>query len=273
MRDAAAVYRTIDTLDRYTRDGTFLYRWEAMDAGVLTPLLLWVFAWEHEELAPERRMRLLVALESYLVRRMINRMTTKQYNRMFLDALRELIDAGPLAADDVLIEFLARQTAESQVWPSDVVFRQAFLDLPVYTLLTRGRVRVVLEALEDDMRGPKTEDEFVTRGKLTVEHVMPQAWALHWPLPAGVEPVRAELDRNRLLQTFGNLTLATSSLNSTMSNHSWADKRKHLDENSVLLLNKWILSQAPEAAGWSEEDIRARSEALFDRALRIWPRP
>ncbi|MGH3479357.1 MAG: DUF262 domain-containing protein [Nocardioidaceae bacterium] len=273
MRVAAAVYRTIDTLDRYTRDGTFLYRWEAMDAGVLTPLLLWVFAWEPEELAPERRTRLLVALESYLVRRMINRMTTKQYNRMFLDALRELINAGPLTADDVLIEFLARQTAESQVWPSDAVFRQAFLDLPVYTLLTRGRVRVVLDALEDDMRGPKTEDEFVTRGKLTVEHVMPQAWSLHWPLPAGVEPVRAELDRNRLIQTFGNLTLATSSLNSTMSNHSWADKHKHLDANSVLLLNKWILRYAPQAAGWGEDDIRARSEALFERAVRIWPRP
>jgi hypothetical protein len=81
------------------------------------------------------------------------------------------------------------------------------------------------------------------------------------------------LDRNRLLQTFGNLTLATSSLNSTMSNHSWADKRRHLDANSVLLLNKWILGHTPEAAGWHEDDIRARSEALFEQAVRIWPRP
>jgi hypothetical protein len=273
MRDAAAVYRRIDGLDRYTRDGTFLYRWEAMDAGVLTPLLLWVFAWEPDELAPERRTQLLVALESYLVRRMVNRMTTKQYNRLFLDALGTLIDAGPRTADEVLIDFLARQTADSQLWPNDDLLRQAFLDLPVYSLLTRSRVRIVLEALEDAHRGPKSEDEFVTRDKLTVEHVMPQAWALHWPLPQGVEPIRAELDRNRLLQTFGNLTLATSSLNSTMSNHSWSDKRRHLTDNSVLHLNKWILGHATEAAAWDEQSIRSRGEDLYERAVRIWPRP
>lgn len=72
---------------------------------------------------------------------------------------------------------------------------------------------------------------------------MPQSWSGQWPLPTGNEPLRAELDRNRLIHTIGNLTLATSSLNSTMSNHSWEDKREHLAENSVLHLNKRILSR------------------------------
>jgi hypothetical protein len=89
----------------------------------------------------------------------------------------------------------------------------------------------------------------------------------------GVDSVQGELDRNRLLQTFGNLTLATTSLNSTMSNHSWTEKRKHLDANSVLLLNKWVLSRASETAGSGEDNIRARSGSLFERAVRIWPRP
>jgi hypothetical protein len=273
LRDGATVFREMNHFDPYTRDGTFLYRWEVMDAGVLTPLLMWIFSWDAEELEAERRTRMLEALESYLVRRMVNRMTGKQYNRLFLDALKVLVPAGPAKADDVLIDFLAGQTAESQIWPDDALFRQAFLDLPVYSLLSRGRVRMVLEALEDDLRSPKTEDQFVTRGSLTVEHVLPQSWTQHWALPAGVEPIRAELDRNRLLHTFGNLTLATSSLNTSLSNHSWDDKRAHLQAHSILHLTKAILDRAAPAGGWGEELIRERGEQLFKRAVEVWPRP
>jgi len=204
---------------------------------------------------------------------MINRMTTKQYNRLFLEALKELIEGGPERADENLTTFLARQTADSTAWPTDDALRTAFLDLPVYRLLTRARIRVVLEALEDDHRGPRSEDEFVSRGKLTVEHVMPQAWKSHWPLPDQVDPLLGEIDRDRLIHTFGNLTLATISLNTTMSNHAWEAKRDHLEDNSVLHLNRCILNQAREAGVWEEASIRQRGEALYKRAVKIWPRP
>jgi hypothetical protein len=200
-------------------------------------------------------------------------MSTKQYNRLFLDALRALITAGPETADEALITFLSSQRAESQFWPDDASLRQAIVDLPVYNLLTRGRVRMVLEAFEDDLRSPKTEDQFVTRNALTVEHVMPQSWQRDWPLPAGAEPMRAELDRNRLIHTFGNLTLATFSLNTVMSNHSWAEKREHLQEHSILRLTKGILDRAAVSGGWSDELIRERSEQLYQRAKVIWPHP
>lgn len=88
MKEAAAVYREIEEMNRYSRDGTFLYRWDVLDARVLTPLLLWVFSLHPNTLTPERRTRLLVGLESFLVRRAIGRQTTKQYNRLFLDALQ-----------------------------------------------------------------------------------------------------------------------------------------------------------------------------------------
>jgi hypothetical protein len=272
MKEMAHVYRQLDDLDRFTPDGTFLYRWEVVDARVLTPLLMWVFKWSSNELASERRTRLLQHLESYLVRRMLNRLTSKQYNRMFLEALKELIEAGPASADDTLIAFLAKQTADSQLWPSDTDMCTAFLDVPAYRLLSRGRVRIVLEALEDDRRGPKSENQHCAR-HLTVEHVLPQTWETHWPLPDGVEPLQARLDRDRLLHTLGNLTLATNSLNSSMSNHAWEHKREHLTENSVMHLNKRILSQAEAAGRWDEAAIRDRGLELFEQAKRIWPRP
>jgi len=106
---------------------------------------------------------------------------------------------------------------------------------------------------------------------LTVEHVLPQTWETHWTLPDGVEPLLFQLDRDRLLHTLGNLTLATSSLTS-MSNHAWEHKRKHLTENSVLHLNKRILMQAEEAGRWNEVAIRERGLALSECARKIWPR-
>jgi hypothetical protein len=90
------------------------------------------------------------------------------------------------------------------------------LDSPVYSLLARKRVRIVLEAIEDDLRDARSEDQFVVRNKLEVEHVLPQSWSAHWPLPPAVDPLQGQLDRDRLKHTFGNLTLATSSLNKTM---------------------------------------------------------
>lgn len=147
------------------------------------------------------------------------------------------------------------------------------LDSPVYNLLARKRVRIVLEAIEDDLRDARSEDEFVVRNKLEVEHVLPQSWSTYWPLPPGVDPLQGQLDRDRLKHTFGNLTLATSSLNKTMSHHDWPTKRKHLDDNSTLHLNKRILELARDLDGWGEEAIRARGELLFERAVEIWPRP
>lgn len=268
MKDAAGVFRRIEEMDRHTRDGTFLYRWDVLDARVITPLLLWVFSLE-EMLAPERRTRLLIGVESFLVRRAVGRMTTKQYNRLFLDVLKAAQQGWPDRADETVLDDLASQTADSMRWPSDAEFRQAILDLPVYSLLTRGRVRMFLEAIEDQLRSAKTEDQHVTRGSLTIEHVLPQAWQAHWPLPKAEDALRAEIDRNRLLHTFGNLTLATSALNPDLSNGPWAEKRSKLVEHSVLQLTKGIL----DSQHWDEDAIRVRGAFLADKALEIWPRP
>ena len=272
MAVAAGVFRRIEDLDRFTRDGTFLYRWETMDAGVLTPLLLWVFGHDEDVLAPHRRTRLLIALESFLVRRMVNRMTTKQYNRLFLDVLKLLVEAGPKNADDVVVGHLLAQESESQLWPDDSAVFGAFLDLPMYRLITRGRLRMLLEALEDDLRSTKTEDQFVQRGKLTIEHVMPQSWEDHWPLRGELHPLSETMERNRLLHTMGNLTLATASLNSTISNHSWAQKREHLETHSLLRMTNDLLASAAPADHWDEDLIRARSKRMAQQALTVWPR-
>jgi hypothetical protein len=98
-----SIYRGLDQLDPRSPEGTFLYRWNTIDAGVTTPVLLWLFSQSEELLDSTRRMRCLTAMESFLVRRMLCRMTTKDYNRLFLELMSRIRTAEPHEADDVLV--------------------------------------------------------------------------------------------------------------------------------------------------------------------------
>ena len=120
-----------------------------MQAAVVTPVLLWLLSSQAE---PDQVFRAIKALESYLVRRMVCRMTTRGYNRVFVDLLRRLEHAGPATAGDALIEFLGERSAYGTLWPSDNLVLDAISRKPLYRLLTRGRLRMVLEVIEEELR-------------------------------------------------------------------------------------------------------------------------
>lgn len=269
MKRVGETYRGFEDVDPSTVFGTFLYRWNVIDAGTTTPLLLWLCSQDESRLSADERDRSLRALESFLIRRMVCRLTTKGYNRLFLDLLGELHAAGPGEVASTCEAFLASSTAESMRWPNDVEFEDAFVALPLYRLLTRGRLRLVLEAIEDNLRTSMSEEANVQRGSLTIEHVLPQSWREHWPLPE-VEDVVATIERDRILHTVGNLTLVNSKLNPKLSNAAWAQKSSTLGEHTVLHLNKQLLSEYSEGA-WNEEAIRARGRILAAEAITVWP--
>ena len=125
---------------------------------------------------------------------------------------------------------------------------------PIYQLLTRGRLRLILEGIEAQVRSTMSEPEDVAKG-LTIEHIMPQSWEDHWPLPEGVDEEEARRERNRLVQTIGNLTLVTGRLNSSLSNAPWESKRDALLEHSNLTLNSELMNKSQ----WDEETIKSRS--------------
>jgi hypothetical protein len=272
LRSIGATYKSLDDLDPLTPAGRFLYRWRTIEAGVATPILLWLFSQPPEVLEPTRLDRCLASLESFLVRRMLCRMTTKNYNELFLELLGRLTAADPAAADDVLVDYLASQTSDARLWPDDHAFESALLDLPLYRLLTRRRLRMVLEALEDDARSPFSEEDHVLQGKLTIEHVLPQKWREHWPLADGADDLDAVLHRERVLHSLGNLTLVNGHLNPALSNGSWKTKGELLAEHTVLHLNKDLLKAYADRE-WDETTIRERGRALAERAKSIWPPP
>lgn len=171
-------------------------------------------------------------------------------------------------------KYLAGQSSASRYWPDDAEIREELSTLLAYRRLGRGRLRMVLEAIEDHRRGwtndkPGLGDERVARGPLAIEHVMPRKWLTHWPLTDGTE-----VDRERIIHTLGNLTLLTGKLNSKVSNGPWigsGSKREGLEGHDVLFLNRELLKKAGDQ--WSDAAIRARTQEMANAVIEIWPVP
>ena len=246
----------------------FLYRREVLQVGTLTPVLLWLFS---TEMSDEQMNRAVLALESYLVRRMVCRMSTKNYNSLFLGLVNSLEEAEKDAGDTV-VEFLSKQKAYANIWPDDRALRDAFLTLPLYRSLTRARLRLVLEGIEGKKRSVMAETQTVPR-RLTIEHVMPQKWQDNWPLPTNESDVEKAVElrdnRNKIIHTMGNLTLVNNRLNPKLSNASWPRKRKELGRHSTLFLNKKLVEEAPLV--WNEDTIAERAKRLTKLAAQAWP--
>ena len=81
LRRIGETYRNFNQFDPRSEVGTFFYRWRTVDAGTTTPILLWLFSLPEEAVSKEHRFRAISAIESFLVRRMICRMTTKDYKQ------------------------------------------------------------------------------------------------------------------------------------------------------------------------------------------------
>lgn len=262
----AAMYRTIEDLPPTSRAGLFVERLTAMDTTTIMPVVLELFLACGENAA--ERDPALADLESFLVRRMICRLTPKNYNRLAVDLLKSLTDSKSSPRDRLRKVLLASE-ADTLRWPTDDEFTERLQSDPLYTVLTRKRLRMFLRALEQQLRTGKTEDMSLPR-KLTVEHLLPRRWRQHWPLPEGAGPDAAER-RDHLLHSLGNLTLLTKKLNTSVSNGPWEKKIAAIPLHSVLRLNNDLA--ANHASAWDEATIVVRGKSLATLACRIWPRP
>lgn len=261
----ADVYRSFDVVAPDSREGLFFGRVAAMDITTGYPFFMELFARHGED---SRTLHAILGdVESFLVRRMVCQLSTRGYNRLFLDLVRELAAEGGTPVQRVRAVLLGSD-AESGRWPPDSEFRQAWLDYPLYRVLVQRRVRMLLEAIERKLRTGKTEDLQI-KERLTIEHLLPQEWKKYWPLPAEGESEQATEERERTIHTMGNLTLLTKKLNPAVSNGPWTDKLPEILEHSLLRLNK----ELAQYTAWDETCIRIRGEQLFDTARSIWPRP
>jgi hypothetical protein len=252
---------------------------ESFDIRTAYPLMLHLLAAGLQE---DDWRRVSTTLESYLLRRAFIGLPTAAYNRVFLTLLRNLLGKRrEELALGIEVE-LSSLSGPSAAWPKDEQLADAWLHADAYNRLQTAKLSHVLLRLSRTYQSPRTESIQVNSTP-TIEHLMPQNWHSHWPLPDGTfvsveggeagedEPPSSTQvsDRNRALQTIGNLTLLTQSLNSSVSNQSWSAKRPAVLGASVLPINL----QLQDFPTWDEHAIERRGRALLEQALRIWPGP
>ena len=236
-------------------------RW--MGLGAFWPFLLGLHRVETNQ---EQLWSVLSTLESWFVRRWIRGHQSRNYPDRALELLRLVSGSkgrdGASVADRV-IGRLEEIEAVGGRWPTEPEMKRA-----VTTGHWSWRLRYfVLNAIERHITPRTAEKDGLKHGELHVEHIMPVKWKEWWPIE-GNSPEAGE-ERDRLIQTLGNLTLVHGRLNTSMSNRTWEKKRTAIFENSTLFLNKDILRRAPDT--WDEDAIRKRGEWMAEQVCEIWP--
>jgi uncharacterized protein with ParB-like and HNH nuclease domain len=267
LRRYAAVFARFFVPDPATQLGKFIARLQRLlDTNTIFPFLLYLEADCQMDVASKNQ--ILQDLESFLVRRIVCGLTEKAYNRLFLQFIRSLREAER-PSPETFRSLLLSLTGDSHQWPDDQRFQDAWLRQPIYrTVKSTARIETMLRAIEDYQPNDRREQVRIL-GSLTIEHVMPQEWEEHWPLPPGIDTAEAANERETLIHTFGNLTLLTHKLNAAVSNAPYSAKRSAITQASALRLNTYF----QDVHLWDETAIRQRGLFLLQVAKAVWPFP
>jgi hypothetical protein len=168
----------------------------------------------------------------------------------------------------------------SNLFLSDLDLGQAFADKPVYETVPQGRLWYILRELEFASRDQFDEVEGL-KPDLEIEHILPQTWHEHWPLPDGSkappdltyglsDQQRTLVERRQaLIHVLGNLTLLTKPANLEVYNYAFDPEKKARLRMSLLRINQDVALEKQ----WDEDAIVRRAQRLAEIAIRIWPAP
>lgn len=246
-----------------TRPEMAFYRMAAGGVELLKPVIIWLYD-PALSIPSTIADEVIGMLESWMVRRQILRLNSGDLGRIVAD----FIKTNRLTPADELVEsvrrHLSRLNVASNYWPGDDEIRDHLKTEQAYRRYPRGRMRLFLEAIEDHLRAKHGYPQ-VARLGYPIEHVLPQKWETNWD----VDGFEARLARGEHVHRLGNLTLLTSSLNSTVSNGPWDKKRERIIANDVMLLNRYF----HDSDTWDEAAIDKRTAILTDVLLQVWPAP
>lgn len=230
---------------------------EYLEITTVYPLLLFIY--RQIEVVSERE-KCLLLLESYLVRRTVCKLTSKNYNRLFISIINTLKELDVLnypSFRDTLLEL----KEDTNRLPNDEEFQRGFRSNYLYNKYAREILFcIALYQVNNEYSDMKK----LSATSYSVEHMMPKKWEENWSFE-GMSEIQKD-ERHRRLKTLGNLTLVTKELNSKMKNSAWSTKREILKDFSLLTITKNYL----DINSWNEEEILSRGAVLSDIATKIW---
>jgi hypothetical protein len=228
---------------------------------------------------------------SYVVRRAVCGLTTKNYNNWFMSMLRQWIK-GPMTRVALKDLLASSPNSPAARWPDDNEFSHALQTAPIYYgNLDPGRCRMLLTELESWLRLTKRTEEptIPDLSNLDIDHILPRSWYGHWALSDGSKATLVEAQvaeqqelmggalsgknlairqRAKAIPSLGNLTLLNLSVNREAQNKSFQIKKNLLIANTVLNINGDLMARD----SWDEKAIEARSKLLSEAATKLYPR-
>jgi uncharacterized protein with ParB-like and HNH nuclease domain len=232
----------------------------ALDTTTLIPYVLFV-----ERNVPDVTLRneLYHFLESYILRRLVTRATTKNYNQLFADRLI----LNRVLSKEGFINYLGNQDDKTNRMPADEEVVFAFNE----SVLTNKYAAGVLYLIESKIRNRRHHStQLLGVNKYSLEHLIPKKWRNHWPFSD--DKIAADF-RDRKLLTLGNLTIITQALNASIRDADWSTKKSGQGNRGGL--KKYAegietLSPYLEADAWDETAIQNRASYLATKALETW---
>ena len=208
---------------------------------------------EKELLSQEEFVRAVTLIESYLLRRAVLGMQTRDYWSVFARIAR---DIDPQSAFDSFQVALAR-LRDSYRFPSDEEFSRGLHERELYGLRV---CKHVLDRIENaGHKEPSPVQNY------SIEHILPQEIGNvpEWQVMLGDD---WSADHELWVHRLGNLTL--TAYNSRYGNRPF-DEKKAVEggfQQSAVRLNQYVKDQSK----WTVAEMGERASQLIKRALTIW---
>ena len=209
----------------------------------------------HSKRSEARLLSLLTDIRTYLIRRRVCKLSQGENKALprLCDRIEEIY-----SGETDLLDLLSSQFYRLRI-PNDIEIRSTletisfYKELASYTKLILGKIEEHRTKVSVDFRDPK----------ITIEHIMPQTITDSWREELGEE---ADEIHARYLHNIGNLIL--TEFNVEMSNTSFENKRKRLEDSS-LIYRKDIISKER----WTLESILSHRSVMIDAFLDTFALP
>ena len=231
-----------------------------LDTSTLIPYILFVLKNVNDK---NKRTELFEFIETYIMRRMVVRATTKNYNQLFTDRFI----ANNIVSKQQFINYIEKSSEKINYLPDDLDLKNGFNESKLINKQSAG----IIYFIESKIRNrAKQATQLLGIRKYSLEHLMPKKWEKNWDKPDTQE----EIDyRNRKLLTLGNLAIITQSLNASIRDSSWEIKKEGNGKKPGLKhFSAGIETLSPylELDDWNETEIKNRASDLFEKAKKIW---
>jgi len=256
--DPESVNQPVDYDNPVSRINNVIF---GLDASILISYVLFVTNRNADN--PEALQSILSAVESYMVRRVVVRASTKEYGSLF----NESLILNNIYTREGFIEYIQTKGDKNLFLPSDEQLRTGFEN----SKLTNNHARGVLYLLESKIRDyDRNSNSLLALKKYSLEHLMPKKWENNW---GKLDDQEATDYRNGKLLTLGNLAIITQSLNANINDSNWQTKLNGRGSHKGLRTYSAgieTLASYLDSLEWNEAAIEKRASDLFDKAIEVW---